>query len=594
MPGPVHLVRLRIAGLAATTLMAVGAYRAGATPGADPDAALGPTGSLADSWPYWLGLAAWLIGLITLTVAWWRLGRIMRRHQVSTSVSGRVSASASASGRVSASASASASGRVSVSGAPPVSGPVSLRWLLVTGALWAVPLLVAPPMGSRDVYAYACQGAVWLDGTDPYTEGVAAGGCPWVETVPPLWRDTPTPYGPLAVALAGAVVAVARMVATSIDGQLLVAIGLFRAVALAGSLLVAWYVPRLARLCGVDPVAATWLGLVSPLVAVHVVAGVHNDALLVGLLLAALALAAVTLAVDQRLRRHMVLVGAGVALGLAVAIKVTALVALPFVVLLATVGSPRSRARSQAMSQARSRAPSQALLRARSRARSRAPSQALLRARLAVAARASAAVTTGAVLTFAGLSLVTGLDLGWLGALRNTGELVQWTSLPTGLGMAAGYLLRLVGQPEAFDTAVTVARALGFATLAVVSTALVVRAWRAAAEPGALGRRGVLAAGGSAFAALAVLSPVFYPWYGLTAIALLAGAVADHRWQRRLAGMVVVLSFLVLPNGQGVAALTKLPGALLDVVLVGTLVVVTLRQGVSRGVRKGPFLGKKR
>ncbi|GAB2940793.1 polyprenol phosphomannose-dependent alpha 1,6 mannosyltransferase MptB [Micromonospora polyrhachis] len=537
MPGPVHLVRLRMAGLAATTLMAVGAYWAGATPDADPDAALRPAGPLADSWPYWLGLAGWLTGLIALIVTWWRLGGRLRPPPVS--------------------------------GALP--GSVSLRWLLGTGALWAVPLLVAPPMGSRDVYAYACQGAVWLDGTDPYVEGVAAGGCPWVETVPPLWRDTPTPYGPLAVALAGAVVAVARMVATSTDGQLLVALGLFRAVALAGSLLVAGYVPRLARLCGVDPVAAAWLGLVSPLVAVHVVAGVHNDALLVGLLLAALGMAAdrppSCQTRERALRRHIVLVGAGAAVGLAIAIKVTALVALPFVILLATVAGSRSQA-----------GPGTTVGTPRSRAR------------LGAAARASGVVLAGAVLAFAGLSLVTGLGLGWLGALRDTGELVQWTSLPTGLGMSAGYLLRLVGRPEAFDSAVTVARVLGFATLAAVSAALVVRAWRATAEPGAPGRRGVLVAAGSTLAALALLSPVFYPWYGLTAIAVLAGAVADHRWQRRLAGVVVVLSLLVLPNGQGVAALTKLPGALLDVVLVVALIVVTVR----RGAGKSPSQGKMR
>jgi len=33
----------------------------------------------------------------------------------------------------------------------------STRWLLATGALWALPLLVAPALGSHDVYAYACR-----------------------------------------------------------------------------------------------------------------------------------------------------------------------------------------------------------------------------------------------------------------------------------------------------------------------------------------------------------------------------------------------------------------------------------------------------
>src|SRR5690349_15906569 len=42
-------------------------------------------------------------------------------------------------------------------------------WLLLTGVLWAVPLLLAPPLGSHDVYAYACQGQLFDAGRDLYT-----------------------------------------------------------------------------------------------------------------------------------------------------------------------------------------------------------------------------------------------------------------------------------------------------------------------------------------------------------------------------------------------------------------------------------------
>ncbi|BCJ61027.1 hypothetical protein Jiend_44490 [Micromonospora endophytica] len=34
----------------------------------------------------------------------------------------------------------------------------SVRWALVTAGLWVLPFLVTPPLGSRDAYAYACQG----------------------------------------------------------------------------------------------------------------------------------------------------------------------------------------------------------------------------------------------------------------------------------------------------------------------------------------------------------------------------------------------------------------------------------------------------
>src|ERR1700732_4224566 len=66
--------------------------------------------------------------------------------------------------------------------------------------LWAVPLLIAPPMYSKDVYSYLAQSEISLLGLDPYRVGPASGlGLSHVFTlsVPTLWRETPAPYGPL-------------------------------------------------------------------------------------------------------------------------------------------------------------------------------------------------------------------------------------------------------------------------------------------------------------------------------------------------------------------------------------------------------------
>lgn len=217
MPAPDRLTRIRLAGLAASTVMAAGAYGAGALPSGDADAVLWPDTAPPGSAGYWLGLAGWLVGLAALAGAWWRLGvRI---------------------------------GEGTVAG----TGAVPLGRVLRTGLLWAVPLLLAPPTGSRDVYAYACQGALWLDGVNPYTVGVLPGGCVWSAAVPTLWQDTSAPYGPLAIALSGGVVALARLATDSTDSQLLVAVALLRAVALVGVALVAGCLPRLARAGGVDP-----------------------------------------------------------------------------------------------------------------------------------------------------------------------------------------------------------------------------------------------------------------------------------------------------------------------------------------------------
>ncbi len=122
----------RYAGLVGALLLAVAGYLGGALPDADTAPDGGP-----------LTVTLWLLGTIAMVGAWWALR----------------------------------------AGAP------STRWAYVTAGWWALPLLVTAPLGSRDVYSYACQGWIYADGGDPYAIGVA-------------WRDTPAPYGPFFVLLA--------------------------------------------------------------------------------------------------------------------------------------------------------------------------------------------------------------------------------------------------------------------------------------------------------------------------------------------------------------------------------------------------------
>jgi alpha-1,6-mannosyltransferase len=66
--------------------------------------------------------------------------------------------------------------------------------------LWTLPLLIAPPMYSKDVYSYLAQSQISLEGLDPYRVGPASGlglGHVFTLSVPSLWRETPAPYGPL-------------------------------------------------------------------------------------------------------------------------------------------------------------------------------------------------------------------------------------------------------------------------------------------------------------------------------------------------------------------------------------------------------------
>ncbi len=131
-----------------------------------------------------------------------------------------------------------------------------------------------------------------------------------------MWVESPTPYGPLFLL-------VERAVADFAHPNAYLAALLFRLVAVLGVALLAYYVPVLARLHGVSPDRALWLGVLNPIVLMHFISGAHNDALMVGLVVTGLALAA-----QQRC------IWGAVSVSLAVAVKPIALIALPFVGLL--------------------------------------------------------------------------------------------------------------------------------------------------------------------------------------------------------------------------------------------------------------------
>ncbi|NED69963.1 hypothetical protein G3I15_54500, partial [Streptomyces sp. SID10244] len=78
---------------------------------------------------------------------------------------------------------------------------------------------------------------------------------------------------------------------TAVTGDnITAAIFLHRLVALVGIGLIVWALPRLARRCGVSSVAALWLGAMNPLLILHLVGGIHNEALMLGMMLVGLEL----------------------------------------------------------------------------------------------------------------------------------------------------------------------------------------------------------------------------------------------------------------------------------------------------------------
>src|SRR5215475_7061250 len=272
-------------------------------------------------------------------------------------------------------------------------GILTTRWVIVTATLWMLPMLVCPPIGSRDVYAYACQGALVAAGHSPYQEGVAALPCQWLDSVSVIWRDTPAPYGSLFLMIAGL---------AAKTGSLAAAIVVFRLLAVIGVAMIALFLPMLARRVGVPVDRALWLVLACPLVVVHLIGGGHNDALAIGLLLAGFTLLA------GRPNRTSALVLGGVLIGFSIAVKTTIGAVLPFGVFLAA-GGPALPA-------------------------------------LGILVRKAVAVMGAALATVLGLAWGSGLGMfGWITSLSHAGLPDVWTSPPSAVGIAVNYLERPFG-----------------------------------------------------------------------------------------------------------------------------------------------------
>jgi alpha-1,6-mannosyltransferase len=152
---------------------------------------------------------------------------------------------------------------------------------------WTIPLLFVPPMFSKDVYSYLAQSKIAALGLDPYKLGPATAlgvADPLTRGVPTIWRDTPAPYGPLFITLG-------RVVTALSGDHVVTGVYLQRLLELLGIAMIVWAVPRLAHRFGVPTVSALWLGVANPLVLFHLIIGSHNEALMIGFMLAGFELA---------------------------------------------------------------------------------------------------------------------------------------------------------------------------------------------------------------------------------------------------------------------------------------------------------------
>jgi hypothetical protein len=188
---------------------------------------------------------------------------------------------------------------------------LSPRAVLMTIAALHALVLLAPPLLSTDIFsyqAYARMGAVY--GLNPYLSGPHAIALdPLYPFVGAKWVGTPSAYGPVFTALSY-FLAPLSIVSSAFA---------YKSIAAAASLATVALVWNAARLRGVDPVKAAALVGLNPLIVLYGVGGGHND-----LLMLALLVAGVSLLLSNRPR------GGGASIMLAIGIKLTAGLYLPF------------------------------------------------------------------------------------------------------------------------------------------------------------------------------------------------------------------------------------------------------------------------
>ncbi len=360
--------------------------------------------------------------------------------------------------------------------------------MIATTGFWLAPLLLSVPVFSRDTYSYLAQGALLRDGLDPYLVGPVDNPNSLLDNVSPIWTTTTAPYGP-------AFILVAKFVTMIVGDHVVQGTMLLRLCMLPGLIMLIWAAPRVARHVGANSAAALWICVLNPLVIIHLMGGVHNEMLMVGLMMAAIALT---------FERHPI---AGVSLiALAVAVKATAGLALPFMVWVW-------------MRQLRERHPWGAV-----------------RTWLAATAASGAIFTV----VFAVVTVAAGVGLGWLTALAGSVKIVNWLTIPT----AIANLIHAIGglfTTVSFYAVLDVTRIIG---IAIIAISLPLLWWRFRHTD-----REALIGIGLVMAVVVLFVPAALPWYYTWPLAIVSALAQSRSAIALIAGFSTWIMVIFKPDG---------------------------------------------
>ena len=360
--------------------------------------------------------------------------------------------------------------------------------MVATTGFWLTPLLLSVPVFSRDTYSYLAQGALLRDGFDPYVVGPIDNPNSLLDNVSPIWTTTTAPYGP-------AFILVAKFVTLLVGNDVVAGTMLLRLCMLPGLALLIWAAPRVARHVGANGAAALWICVLNPLVIIHLMGGVHNEMLMVGLMVAGIALT---------FGGHHIW-GVGL-IAVAVAVKATAGLALPFMVWV--------------------------WMRHLRDGREYSPMKAF------AAATAASAVIFVAV--FAVLSWLAGVGLGWLTALAGSVKIINWLTVPT----AAANLVNVFGSlllPVNFYAVLDVTRIIG---IAIIAISLPLLWWRFRHTD-----REALIGIALVMIVVVLFVPAALPWYYTWPLAVVAALAQTRQAIAVIAGLSTWITAIWKPDG---------------------------------------------
>ncbi|MGP5116818.1 polyprenol phosphomannose-dependent alpha 1,6 mannosyltransferase MptB [Corynebacterium casei] len=402
---------------------------------------------------------------------------------------------------------------------------------------WTLPIIATAPLFTQDIYSYIANGSIVVQGMDPYSAGpvqLLGADNDLARSVPFIWANSPSPYGPVALGIAG-------IISVITSDSIVAAVILHRVASILGVIAAGWAISRLAVRCRVAPSSALWLGILNPLSILHLIGGIHNESIMLGFALVGMELAlrgidklqaSTSLSMSSAWPAWLLIIGGGVLISAAGMVKVTGFTGLGF------AGMALARFFAQRLN---------------------------LKPYLAISS-ATGILLAVLLATIAAFTVLSGIGLGWITGQGGAVSIRSWLSVSTDVGVASGFMGMMLGLGDHTEAILPVTRAVGIVVAAAFMVRMLFATFRGVMHP--IGGLGV------STLVLVVLFPVVHPWYILWAIFPLAAWANRLFFRYAVIIYSAIMSFVVLPRGLGLPAGTVAQIYLTAAVSMAVLVTI--------------------